>query len=84
MLKTVELPTAGDAQCLLEVRIVPAADGGWDVTATLDGHVLAARHCLDWHRTERASRLMKFQGRRMQVLIDEASTSKERESLVAL
>ena len=37
-----------------EVQISLALAGGWDVTATLDGHVVFSRHCADWHRAERA------------------------------
>lgn len=33
--------------------------GGWNVTATLDGRLLAIRHCDDWHRVERARAWME-------------------------
>ena len=36
------------------VEISPGDPGGWDVTATLDGRIVASRHCRDWHRAERA------------------------------
>jgi hypothetical protein len=36
------------------VRVSSGQTGGWDVTATLNGRVVASRHCDDWHRTERA------------------------------
>ena len=36
------------------VEITGGDPGGWDVTATLDGRVVASRHCRDWHRAERA------------------------------
>ena len=36
------------------VDITGGDPGGWDVTATLDGRVVATRHCRDWHRAERA------------------------------
>jgi hypothetical protein len=36
------------------VAVSSAEDGGWDITATLDGRVVASRHCYDWHRVERA------------------------------
>ena len=40
------------------VEISAVDPGGWDVTATLDGRIVAARHCRDWHRTERARAAM--------------------------
>jgi hypothetical protein len=36
------------------VDISASERGGWNVTATLDGRVMAIRHCGDWHRVERA------------------------------
>ena len=36
------------------VEITGGHSGGWDVTATLNGRVVASRHCDDWHRAERA------------------------------
>ena len=36
------------------VEISGGYPGGWDVTATLDGRVVTRRHCVDWHRAERA------------------------------
>jgi hypothetical protein len=35
--------------------------GGWDVTAVHDGRVVVTRHCADWHRAERARRLLTFE-----------------------
>ena len=40
---------------VVDVRVVPAAAGGWDVIATLGDSILAIQHCDDWHRAERAS-----------------------------
>jgi hypothetical protein len=42
-----------------DVCIKPAVHGGWNVTATVDGRVLATRHCGDWHRAERVCQQMK-------------------------
>jgi hypothetical protein len=35
--------------------------GGWDVTAVHHGRVVMRRHCADWHRAERARRLLSFE-----------------------
>jgi hypothetical protein len=43
-----------------EVCIRATPDGGWDVTAALDGRVVGTRHCTDWHRAERARRQLEF------------------------
>jgi hypothetical protein len=45
---------SGHADNLVDVRMTLAGDGGWDVIATLGGHILAIQHCTDWHRAERA------------------------------
>jgi hypothetical protein len=34
------------------VQVSLAACRGWDVTATVEGRVVAVRHCRDWHRVE--------------------------------
>jgi len=36
------------------VQVTGGQMGGWDVTATLNGRVVARRHCGDWHRAERS------------------------------
>lgn len=36
------------------VDVCATEGGGWDITATLDGRLIASRHCDDWHRAERA------------------------------
>lgn len=38
---------------VVDVAVTLAPSGGWQVTATLDGHVVASQHCDDWHRVER-------------------------------
>jgi hypothetical protein len=45
-----------------------AAGGGWDITATVDGHVVAARHAGDWHRTERMCRRLEDEVRRRELV----------------
>jgi hypothetical protein len=35
------------------VDISASEHGGWNVTATVDGRVMAIRHYDDWHRVER-------------------------------
>ena len=44
---------AADSQVETNIDVSLAADSGWNVTATVDGRVVAARHCNDWHRVER-------------------------------
>lgn len=39
---------------VVDVRVVLARGGGWDVIATLGGQTVAIQHCEDWHRAERA------------------------------
>jgi hypothetical protein len=34
------------------VHVSLAVHSGWEVTATVDGRVVATRHCSDWHRVE--------------------------------
>jgi hypothetical protein len=46
------------------VHVVPAAEGGWNVTAFREGR-LVVRHCGDWHRTERARRQLESELRRI-------------------
>ena len=50
---------AGRSHTLVEVRVVSAAGGGWDVIATLGDRIVAIQHCEDWHRAERAHLRMK-------------------------
>ena len=40
------------------VEICGRDAGGWDVTASLDGRVVAIRHCCEWHRAERTRAVM--------------------------
>lgn len=42
-------PHAGEVHVSSSTRTT-----GWDVTATIDGRIVAHRHCDDWHRVERA------------------------------
>ena len=44
----------------LEVQIAPTPEGGWDVSATVDGRTVQTRHCNEWHRAERTRRLMQL------------------------
>jgi hypothetical protein len=37
----------------LDVQVNWDRQGGWRVDAVRDGHVVASRHCDDWHRVER-------------------------------
>jgi hypothetical protein len=48
---------------IVDVRLVLAPGGGWDVIATLRGRILAIQHCDDWHRAERAHLRMSGQSR---------------------
>jgi hypothetical protein len=41
------------------VDISASEHGGWNVTATIDGRVIAIRHYEDWHRVERACTWME-------------------------
>jgi hypothetical protein len=52
------------AQAEAQVRAVrvdlsDSMDGGWNVTTTCDGRILATRHYNDWHRVERARILLE-------------------------
>ena len=40
----------------VDVAVTRVPSGGWQVTAMLDGRVLAAHWCDDWHRVERLRR----------------------------
>ncbi|MGE0449301.1 MAG: hypothetical protein AB7Q29_06940 [Vicinamibacterales bacterium] len=55
-LQTRDVLLAGDdgQAHTVHMDVRAAAGGGWDVSATLDGHLVARRHCGDWHKTERA------------------------------
>jgi hypothetical protein len=58
-----------DAHCaraeeIVDVRVIRAGDGGWDVIATLGDRVLAIQHSDDWHRAERAYRSMRGEAQR--------------------
>jgi hypothetical protein len=44
---------ASAAEHVLQVAVMRAPSGGWQVIATCDGHLVASRHCDDWHRVER-------------------------------
>jgi hypothetical protein len=46
-------PTAR-SHSVVDVRVVRAAKGGWDVIVRRGGRVLSIQHCDDWHRAERA------------------------------
>ena len=46
---------------VVDIRVALAANGGWDVIATLDDRILVIQHCNDWHRAERA--YMRMSGR---------------------
>ena len=48
------VPSADAHGHTARVQVSGGQVGGWDVTATLDGRVVASRHCDDWHRAERA------------------------------
>jgi hypothetical protein len=50
---------AGRSHTLVDVRVVSAAGGGWDVIATRGDRVVAIQHCDDWHRAERAHLRMR-------------------------
>jgi len=39
---------------IVDVRMVLAGNGGWNVIAALGERILAIQHCDDWHRAERA------------------------------
>jgi hypothetical protein len=41
-----------------EVHVSCDPHGGWQIDALVDGHVVASRHCDDWHRVERARLLL--------------------------
>ena len=41
----------------LDVAVTRMPSGGWQITAMLDGRVLAAQWCDDWHRVERIRQL---------------------------
>jgi len=45
---------------VVDVRVVLASGGGWNVIATLGDRMVAIHHCEDWHRAERA--LMRMSG----------------------
>jgi hypothetical protein len=49
---------AGRVHGVVDVRVTRASGGGWDVIAILGDRMLALQHCEDWHRVERACRLM--------------------------
>jgi hypothetical protein len=36
------------------VDVCATEGGGWNITATFDGRLIASRHCHDWHGVERA------------------------------
>lgn len=42
-----------------KVEISLGSNGGWNVTARVDGRVVVMRHCTDWHRAERAREWME-------------------------
>lgn len=54
-----DAPVTESIDHIVEVHVAHAANGGWDVIAMSDERVLAAQHCDDWHRAERAYRRMK-------------------------
>jgi hypothetical protein len=55
------LPTTrAEAIPSTSVDVVPAASGGWDVIVTVGGRTVVVRHCADWHRVERACRLLQI------------------------
>ena len=43
-----------------QLRIIEVATGGWDVVVEIDGHVIFSKHCNDWHRVERALRVLRI------------------------
>ena len=51
---SIKVPSIDALGHTARVEISAGDPGGWDVTATLDGRVVASRHCRDWHRAERA------------------------------
>jgi hypothetical protein len=47
-------PAAAPAAAhVVDVAVTQVPSGGWQITATLDGQVVATQHCDDWHRVER-------------------------------
>jgi hypothetical protein len=52
--RSIRVPSVDALGHSARVEISPGDPSGWDVTATLDGRIVATRHCRDWHRTERA------------------------------
>jgi hypothetical protein len=40
---------------ITDVQVSLAAHGGWNVSASVDGRVIADYHCEDWHHVERLS-----------------------------
>ena len=61
---SIERPAPDHQDHANDVHVVPAPDGGWNVTAFRDGR-LVVRHCADWHRTERARRQLQSQLRQI-------------------
>lgn len=45
------LPAVSQTQ-VTNVQLSLAACRGWNVTAMIEGRVVAVRHCRDWHRVE--------------------------------
>jgi hypothetical protein len=54
-----DAPVTEHQDCIINVHVSHAAQGGWDVIATFEAYVLARQHFNDWHRAERAFRRMK-------------------------
>jgi hypothetical protein len=53
-------PPRAEATRSISIDVVPLATGGWDVIAAVGGRVVVVRHCTDWHRAERARRLLQI------------------------
>ena len=44
------------------VQVSLAACRGWNVTATVEGRVVAVRHCRDWHLVEHVCSQLRNEG----------------------
>jgi hypothetical protein len=57
--RVIEVPQAEAQERAVHVDISISMGGGWNVTTTCDGRILATRHYNDWHRVERARILLE-------------------------
>ena len=55
-----EPPTVRITHTDREIDVSRDPAGGWLVTATVDGRVIARSHCDHWHRVERVRRFFAF------------------------